>query len=240
MTDNGPQFTSAEFEAFMKNNGIRHIKSSPYHPASNGLAERAVQCFKESMKKFLLTDSLETKLSRFLFWNRLTPHSTTGVPPAQLLLGRIPRSQLDLLKPELATKVQGKEEAQKKNHYIHAKPREFHYGDLVFVKDFPSGKTWLPGSVSEVRGVPLSYYVTLLDGRVVRRHVDHIRSRSSQSTSPPTRESDVEIPTALTSTAAGQSTEAELISPETTPTDTRVTVQDVAQPDSSQPLRRST
>ena len=108
VTDNGPQFTSAEFEAFMKNNGIRHIKSSPYHPASNGLAERAVQCFKESMKKFPSTDSLETKLSRFLFWNRLTPHSTTGVPPAQLLLGRIPRSQLDLLKPELATKVQGK------------------------------------------------------------------------------------------------------------------------------------
>lgn len=52
VTDNGPQFTSAEFEAFMKNNGIRHIKSSPYHPVSNGLAERAVQCFKESMKKF--------------------------------------------------------------------------------------------------------------------------------------------------------------------------------------------
>ena len=75
VTDNGPQFTSAEFEAFMKNNGIRHIKSSPYHPASNGLAERAVQCFKESMKKFPSTDSLETKLSRFLFWNRLTLHT---------------------------------------------------------------------------------------------------------------------------------------------------------------------
>ena len=73
VTDNRPQFTSAEFEAFMKNNGICHIKSSPYHPASNGLAERAVQCFKESMKKFPSTDSLETKLSRFLFWNRLNP-----------------------------------------------------------------------------------------------------------------------------------------------------------------------
>ena len=240
VTDNGSQFTRAEFEAFMKNNGIRHIKSSPYHPASNGLAERAVQCFKESMKKFPSTDSLETKLSRFLFWNCLTPHSTTGVPPAQLLLGHIPHSQLDLLKPELATKVQGKQEAQKKSHDIHAKPREFHVGDLVFVKDFPSGKKWLSGSVSEVRG-PLSYYVTLLDGRVVRRHVDHIRSRSSQSTSPPPRESDVEIPTAQTSTAVdGQSTEAELTPPETTPTDTRVTVRDIAQSAPSQPLRRST
>ena len=87
----------------------------------------------------------------------------------------------------------------------------------------------------------MSYYVTLLDGRVVCRHVDHIRSRSSQSTSPPTRESDVEIPTALRSTAVdGQSTEAELTPPETTPTDTRVNVQDIAQPAPSQPLCRST
>ena len=110
----------------------------------------------------------------------------------------------------------------------------------MFVKHFPSGKTWLSGSVSEVRG-PLSYYVTLLDGRVVRRHVDHIRSHSSQSTSPPMGESDVEIPTALMSTAFdGQSTEAELTPTETTPTDMRVTVRDVAQPAPSQPLPRST
>ncbi len=60
VTDNGTQFTSAEFEAFMKNNGIRHIKLSSYHPASNGLAERVVQCFKESMKKFSNAESLET------------------------------------------------------------------------------------------------------------------------------------------------------------------------------------
>ena len=193
--------------------------------------------FQGEYEEVSITDSLETKLSRFRFWNCLTPHSTTGVPPAQLLLGHIPCSQLDLLKPELATNVQGKQETQK-NHNIHAKSQEFYAGDLVFVKDFPSGKTWLSGSVSEVRG-PLSY-VTLLHGRVVR-HVDHIRSCSSLSTSPPMGESDVEIPTVLTSTAVdGQSTETELTPPETTPTDTRVTVRDVAQPAPSQPLRRST
>ena len=68
VTDNGTQFTSIEFESFMKENGIRHIRSSPYHLSSNGLAERAVQCFKEGVKKYPSTEALQTRLSRFLFW----------------------------------------------------------------------------------------------------------------------------------------------------------------------------
>ena len=69
-----------EFQAFLKANGIRHIHSSPYHPATNGLAKRAVQSFKEHLKRFR-DGSLTEKLAKFLAWYRLTPHSTTGVPP---------------------------------------------------------------------------------------------------------------------------------------------------------------
>ena len=90
VTDNGTSFTSVEFQEFMKNNGINHVKSAPYHPASNGLAEKAVQTLKGSMKKYS-PDNLNTQLVRFLFRYRITPHSTTGVvAPAELLLGRIP------------------------------------------------------------------------------------------------------------------------------------------------------
>ena len=36
VSDNGPQFISDEFKQFMIANGVKHIKSSPYHPASKG------------------------------------------------------------------------------------------------------------------------------------------------------------------------------------------------------------
>ncbi|XP_038651421.1 uncharacterized protein K02A2.6-like, partial [Scyliorhinus canicula] len=87
VSDNRTAFTSGEFRKSLKENGVRHIKTAPYHPASNGLAERAVQTLKAGLKKQPAA-SMNTKLSRWLFDYRTTPHSTTGIPPAELLMGR--------------------------------------------------------------------------------------------------------------------------------------------------------
>ena len=49
VTDNSPQFTGDQFTHFLKSNGVKHIKSFPYHPSTNGLAERFVQTLKAVM-----------------------------------------------------------------------------------------------------------------------------------------------------------------------------------------------
>ena len=82
VTDNGASFTSSEFRNYMQLNGIKH-------PSSNGLAERAVQTFKRAIER-ISGSSIQERLSKFLMVYRLTPHTTTGVAPDELLMGRWP------------------------------------------------------------------------------------------------------------------------------------------------------
>ena len=53
VSDNGSCFTSEAFSKFVKQNGIQHIRTAPYHPASNGLAERAVRIIKNCVKQMV-------------------------------------------------------------------------------------------------------------------------------------------------------------------------------------------
>ena len=138
VSDNATGFTSDEFGAFVRANGIRHVLTPPYHPSSNGLVERAVQTLKESLKKFR-SGSLDTKLSRFLFSYRSMPHSSTGVSPAELMFGRRLHSPLDNLRPSHERKVQQEQERQKSVHDRHARPREFSLEDLVYDKNYGLG-----------------------------------------------------------------------------------------------------
>ena len=53
VSDNVSQFTLDEFRTFMRNNGITHIRSAPYHPATNGSDERLLQTFKQALRAAL-------------------------------------------------------------------------------------------------------------------------------------------------------------------------------------------
>ena len=178
VTDNGSSFTSEEFRSFMSENGITYVTTAPYHPSSNGLAERAVQTFKRGLKA-TKGQSLQERLSKFLFTYRISPHTTTGVAPAQLLMNRRLRSRFDRLFPDLQQRVQQKQ-AQQAVQHDNSKPlRSFAVGDSVYTRDFSaSSPTWIPGTVVKVTG-PLSYHIKLMDGGIVRRHVDAVRTRET-------------------------------------------------------------
>ena len=94
--DNGPQFSSVEFATFLARNGVKHIRSSPYHPSTNGLAEHFVCTLKQAMKRSNLPD-LHQKLMNFLLSYRSTPHSTTNTTPTELFLPQSLRTRLYLL-----------------------------------------------------------------------------------------------------------------------------------------------
>jgi len=51
VSDNGPQFVASVFDNFMRQNGIKHLKSAPYHPATNGQAESFVKMLKRALRK---------------------------------------------------------------------------------------------------------------------------------------------------------------------------------------------
>ena len=72
VTDNGPSFTSEEFKRYMQANGIKHITSAPYHPATDGLAEGSPN--NETRDSQMQSGSIQEKLARFLFKYRITHH----------------------------------------------------------------------------------------------------------------------------------------------------------------------
>ena len=57
-------------------------------------------------------ESLALKLARYLFHYRITPHSTTGLSPAELLMGHCPRSVLDLVHPDPVQRVENCQQQQ--------------------------------------------------------------------------------------------------------------------------------
>lgn len=104
VTDNGPQFTSAEFSSFLKKRCISHIRSSVYHPAANGAVERFNRVFKSCIQTTMLQkQDWKRATADFLQVYRATPHAMNGASPFELMHGRKMRTKLNVLSPPAMT-----------------------------------------------------------------------------------------------------------------------------------------
>ena len=172
VSDNGPSFVGEEFQQFMSKNGIKHILTAPYHPSSNGQAERMVRTFKESMKS-LNSGNTETKLNRLLFTYRMTPNTTTGKSPAELLFLRQPRCIFHRLVPGAnKPKLLGKDKIVNDKQV-----KSFSEEDPVWIKNHGEGKKWIAGTVVKKIGA-VNYHVVVCGGsQILHRHADQLISR---------------------------------------------------------------
>lgn len=177
VSDNGPPFSSEEFNNFLCNNGIEHIYSAPYHPSSNGAAENAVKTCKRVIKK-ALAQGIDTDLAlqRFLLIYRTIEHSTTGESPSKLLQGRTLRTRLDRLKPAREERVIAKQ--QRQQQAAGGASRSFQAGDAVWYRVYNNNVSkWLKGEVLERLGQS-DYNIKTLEGTGIHRHVDQLKRDS--------------------------------------------------------------
>ncbi|XP_036317367.1 uncharacterized protein K02A2.6-like [Rhagoletis pomonella] len=160
VSDNGPQFTSEEFQTFCKLNTIEHLTSAPFHPASNGLAERFVRTFKQAFSKIMTTETHREKaLYKYLATYRSTPNTVSGKSPAELLHGRQSRTILSALFP------------QKQN--VFGSDLKFHVGQEVYARNYSGAKRWVEGQILEVIG-QMMYHVQTETG-TIKRHQNQLK-----------------------------------------------------------------
>ncbi|KAK4296250.1 hypothetical protein Pmani_031249 [Petrolisthes manimaculis] len=164
ITDNGPQFVTAEFEVFEKKWAFEHVTSSPRYPQSNGKAENAVKTIKRLFSKCKISG--ESEYMALLNW-RNTPSEGMQTTPAQRLMGRRCKTILPctskLLQPSHSTEqetleMQNKKSTQARYYNKSARTRTpILPGDSVRMR-LPGSKVWSPGvCIDEIS--PRSYRI---------------------------------------------------------------------------------
>ncbi len=100
LTDQGTAFMSHTLNELYELLGIKSIRTSVYHPQTDGLVERFNRTLKSMVRKFVKEDAKnwDKWLEPLLFAVREVPQASTGFSPFELLYGRQPRGVLDVIK----------------------------------------------------------------------------------------------------------------------------------------------
>ncbi|XP_055922690.1 uncharacterized protein K02A2.6-like [Eupeodes corollae] len=99
VSDNETAFTSEVFSQFCRSNLFSHILSAPFHPSTNGQAERMVRTTKDYLKRNK-NGCVKLRLARFLLLSHNTPSTVTGKSPADILFKRRPMTYFDKIHPD--------------------------------------------------------------------------------------------------------------------------------------------
>ena len=116
VSDNGTQFSSAEFRTFADRWNFSHVTSSPHYPQSNGAAERAVKTVKEILRQ----DDIFLALLSY----RSTPISDLGTSPAELAMGRKLRTTMPSLPSTLQPRVISHKEVRERDAVMKRRQKE--------------------------------------------------------------------------------------------------------------------
>ena len=100
LTDQGTNFTAALLQELYKMLGVKAIKTTPYHPQTDGLVERFNQTLKQMLRKVIDAEGRDWDqlIPYTLFAYREVPQVSTGFSPFELVYGRDIRGPLDVLK----------------------------------------------------------------------------------------------------------------------------------------------
>ena len=100
LTDQGSNFISQLLKEVYRMLKIEPIRTSPYHPQTDGLVERVNSTLKSMLKKMAKDDPTQWDrwLPYLLFAYRQVPNRSTGFSPFELLFGRHVRGAFDILR----------------------------------------------------------------------------------------------------------------------------------------------
>nr|XP_029711533.1 uncharacterized protein K02A2.6-like [Aedes albopictus] len=172
VSDNGTAFSSEEFQDFCSSRGIKHLRTAPYSPCSNGAAENAVKTAKNALKKLSSDPAFQRKsvslqLSAYLEMYRATKHATTGESPFKLMFGREMRIRFDKLKVNHEKRQREKIE----EHHLKQKRTVFKIGETVYARDYrnPKKPLWVRAKIVKKIGAVLYECVSDDLGFIKRR-----------------------------------------------------------------------
>ena len=167
-SDNGPQFSSAEFKSFAKEYNFNPETSSPYYAQSNGRSEKAVQIAKRLLKKSALNNE-DPHLALLAY---ITTPLESGKSPAELFFGRQLRTRLPSVHHYGNTQLQEGKQRQKKYYDKSAKPlKPLHNNDNVRL--YANGSWKQKARVVEEVSLH-SYNVQTEEGDTYRRNRRHL------------------------------------------------------------------